>query len=134
MGNSATRYAKVLFVCAFGLAISLALPAPLVEVAQAGTIYDSNVVNRLKLKGSQRTKAKRVIRESDREMRAVFRKYKINPNARPDFAKLQQAARELHAIERDEVNKMSKILDEKQFAQYKKILAETSARVRAAAK
>ncbi|MGI9483022.1 MAG: hypothetical protein ACR2OR_11765 [Hyphomicrobiales bacterium] len=105
-------------------------PAP----ALAGNIYDSNVENRIRMSSSQRSKVKKIVRQSDREMRKVFKKYGINPNRRPEFAKLQKAARELQAIENREKAQMSKVLNADQYKQYKAILNETAARVRAAAK
>ena len=116
-----------------GLILCLSFLAFIPETVQAGNIYDSNVVNRLGLKGDQRTKAKRIVRQSDKEMRVVFRKHAINPNARPDFSKLQMAARELQTIENKEVAQMKKILSDAQYKKYKAILEETATRVRAAA-
>ncbi|MGI9374171.1 MAG: hypothetical protein ACR2OJ_16915 [Hyphomicrobiales bacterium] len=112
------------------LCLCLALIVP--EQANAGNIYDSNVVSRLKLKGSQRTQAKAIVRKSDKEMNKVFRKHKINPRAKPDFDKLHAASSELQAIESREKAAMKKILSPEQYKAYRAILNDTAARVRAA--
>ena len=122
--------AKVLLTLVAALTLCVTVAA---GSANAGTIYDSNVENRLSLQGAQRARVLQIVRESDRQMQRIFRKYGINPYAKPDLDKLQMAARELHSIETNEINKMSKVLNDKQFRQYKKILAETAARVKAAA-
>ena len=119
---------KVLVSLSLCLCLALVVP----ESAEAGTIYDSNVVSRLKLKGAQRSKAKAIVRKSDKEMKQVFRKYKINPRAKPDFDKLSAASGELQAIESREKAAMKKILSPEQYQAYRAILNETAARVRAA--
>lgn len=103
------------------------------DAVNAGSIYDSNVENRLKMNSKQRNQVKKIVRQSDREMRKVFKKYGINPNRRPEFDKLQMAARELQGIENREKAQMKKVLNADQYKQYRRILDETAARVRAAA-
>ncbi len=120
------RIAGAIILCAAAWTFVLA-------PVQAGNIYDSNVEQKLKLKGSQKSKVHKIVRKSDREMRKVFRKYGINPNKRPVFDKLREAARDLQAIEDREIEAMSKVLSAAQFKQYKGILSQTAARVRAAA-
>ena len=51
--------------------------------ALAGNIYDSQVLQRIKFAPALRRKVRAVLRQSDREMAAIFRKYGINPNAKP---------------------------------------------------
>ncbi len=97
--------------------------------ALAGNIYDSQVLQRMKFSPGQRPKVARVLRQSDREMAAIFRKYRINPNAKPNYDKLQRASRELQALESREKRKMKHILTPKQFRIYLGLLRETSARV-----
>ena len=72
---------------------------------------------------------KRIIRQSDKEMAVVFRKHGINPNAKPDFDKLQRASTELQAIESREKKKMKKILSANQYKTYLALLQATAARV-----
>ena len=127
--NLRRAFAHILSV--FALCVSVWLLPP--HAAQAGNIYDSNVENLLPLKGKQKSQVRAIVRQSDREMRKVFRKHGINPNARPVFDKLREAARELQAIEDREKAKMSKVLTKQQYKQYKGILNQTAARVRAAA-
>ena len=45
----------------------------------AANIYDARILQRMKFTGSQRAKVKRIIRQSDKEIAVVFRKYGINP-------------------------------------------------------
>jgi hypothetical protein len=121
----------VCFVAFLALSLSIMTLVPI--PAFAGNIYDSNVERKLPLKGSQKSKVRKIVNQSDREMRKVFRKYGINPNRRPDFDKLRAASRELQAIEDREIQKMSKVLSASQFKRYKGLLEQTAARVRAAA-
>jgi hypothetical protein len=67
-------------------------------------------------------------------MNVVLKKYGIDPNAPPNFDKLTKAADELQAIGRRERAQMKTILDKAQLKQYDKIIADTGARVRKAAK
>jgi hypothetical protein len=67
-------------------------------------------------------------------MNAVFKKYGIDPNATPNFDKLTKASDELQAIGRRERAQMKEILSKAQLKQYDKIIADTGARVRKAAK
>lgn len=102
--------------------------------ASAGqTIYDSGVEQRLPLSSKQRSKVRKIVRNSDRKMNQVFRKFGIDPRARPDFDKLVQASSELQAIERHERNQMIKILNDKQLTQYDRLIDQTRIRVRKAA-
>ncbi|MGI9371683.1 MAG: hypothetical protein ACR2OJ_04245 [Hyphomicrobiales bacterium] len=102
--------------------------------AYAGsTIYDAQVLRHIKLSGDQRSKVKKIVSKSDAEMAQVFRKHKIDPNAKPDFDKLFAASSDLRAIEKRERKAMKKVLDDKQMKQYKKLMNYTAARVRKAA-
>ena len=88
-----------------------------------------STMQRMKFGPSQRAKVARIMRQSDREMAAIFRKYRINPNAKPDYDKLKRASSELKALESREKRKMKRILTRKQYQTYLVILRETSARV-----
>ena len=59
----------------------------------------------------------------------VFQKYRIDPNATPEFDKLQKAASELQAIEAKEKRAMKKILSADQYKTYLQLLQATAARV-----
>ena len=122
---------KVLAVCAALAGGALGL-SPLPAAAQG--IYDANVVNRIDdLTPQQRAQVQKVVAESRRKAQAVFKKHGIDPNARPVFDKLQKASQELQAVQQQERRQMVKILNKDQYAQYSKIIADTQARVRAAA-
>ena len=97
--------------------------------ASASNIYDARILQRMKFTGGQRAKVKRIIRKSDKEIAVVFRKYGINPNAKPVFEKLQRASSELQAIESREKRKMKKILSSDQYKTYLGLLEATAARV-----
>ena len=43
----------------------------------------------MKFSPDQRAKVRKIIAKSDREMAVIFRKYGINPNAKPVFEKLR---------------------------------------------
>lgn len=95
----------------------------------AANIYDAQVLERMKFSSAQRSKVRAIIRQSDKEMAVVFRKHGINPNAKPEFDKLQKAASELQAIEAKEKRQMKKILSADQYKTYLQLLQDTAARV-----
>jgi len=97
--------------------------------AWASDIYDARVLQRTKFTGDQRTKVRRIIRQSDKEIAVVFRKHGINPNAKPEFEKLQRASSELQAIESKEKRQMKKVLSADQYKAYLGLLQATAARV-----
>lgn len=95
----------------------------------AASIYDAQILQRMKFSGDQRLKVSAIIQQSDKEIAVVFRKHRINPNAKPEFDKLQKAASELQAIEAKEKRAMKKILSDDQYATYLQLLQATAARV-----
>ena len=97
--------------------------------AWASDIYDARVLQRTKFTGDQRTKVRRIIRQSDKEIAVVFRKHGINHNAKPEFEKLQRASSELQAIESKEKRQMKKVLSADQYKAYLGLLQATAARV-----
>lgn len=100
------------------------------NAASASNIYDARILQRMTFSSStQRAKVRAILRKSEREMAAIFRKYKIDPNAKPDFDKLQRAGGELQAMESREKRAMKKILTKQQYRIYHRLLQETSARV-----
>ena len=109
------------------------LIAPL-EAARAATIYDTQVLKHIKFAPAQRAKVRRVLRRSDREMAAIFRKHGINPRAKPVFAKLRKASRELQALEAREKRKMKTIMSPAQYRVYLDLLDRAAARVIKAAR
>lgn len=123
--QQARKIATHLTVAIVALA-ALTMSAPAVW---ASNIYDARIMQRMKFSGAQRTQVRRIIRQSDKEMAVVFRKYGINPNAKPVFEKLQRASTELQAIESREKKKMKKILSANQYKTYLALLQATAARV-----
>jgi hypothetical protein len=117
-------------VVAFGLLALFAGALP----ASADSIYDAKVEQKLKLDGDQKAKVSGIVKQSNADMNAVFKKYGIDPNATPNFDKLTKASDELQAIGRRERAQMKEILSKAQLKQYDKIIADTGARVRKAAK
>ncbi|MGI9483887.1 MAG: hypothetical protein ACR2OR_16180 [Hyphomicrobiales bacterium] len=103
------------------------------QAVNAASIYDAQVLRYLKLQSTQRSKVRKIIRQSDAEMARVFRKHKINPNAKPDFDKLVAASSELTAIERRERKAMKQVLNADQLKQYDELINITRIRVRKAA-
>ena len=95
----------------------------------AANIYDAQILQRMKFSADQRGKVRAIIRQSDKEIAVVFRKHGINPNAKPEFDKLQKAASELQAIEAKEKRAMKKILSADQYKTYLQLLQATAARV-----
>lgn len=95
----------------------------------AANIYDAQILQRMKFSADQRGKVRAIIRQSDKEIAVVFRKHGINPNAKPEFDKLQKAASELQAIEAREKRAMKKVLSADQYKTYLGLLEATAARV-----
>lgn len=82
------------------------------DTAFAGNIYDSQIMQRVKFNSGQRNQVRVVLKQSDREMASIFRKYGINPNAKPVFKKLRGASSELEAVEaREKLGKTGSITD-----------------------
>ena len=99
------------------------------DAASASNVYDSRVMQRMTFSSTQRGKVRAVLKQSDREMAVIFRKYGINPNAKPVFEKLRKASSELKAVESREKRKMKKIMSAEQYKYYLALLQETAARV-----
>jgi hypothetical protein len=117
-------------VVAFGLLALFAGGLP----AHAENVYDAKVAQKLSdLTDDQKSKVSAITKQTASEMNAVFKKYGIDPEAKPDFDKLQKAGDELQAVARREKAQMKDILSKAQFKQYVKIIDATGARVRKAA-
>jgi hypothetical protein len=114
------RLAALSIAAAIGFAVPVTVaPAP----ATAQTIYDANL-SRLKLTAAQRPKVDRILRQSKRERNAVFRKYRINPRAKPDLDKLTSASGELTRIGDRERAALAKVLTPTQLRQYDQAQSE----------
>lgn len=116
---------------AFALAALIASMAlfAAVNAASASNIYDARILQRMTFTSSQRPKVSAILRKSERETAAIFRKYGIDPNAKPDFDKLQSASGELQAMESEEKRAMKQVLTKQQYKTYIRLLQETSARI-----
>jgi len=129
MNSSATRQisrtATPLIMLLAALACLTLSPAS----SWAASIYDAQILQRMKFSGDQRAKVRAIIRQSDKQIAVIFRKHGINPNAKPEFDKLQKAASELQAIEAKEKRQMKKILSADQYRTYLQLLQDTAARV-----
>jgi hypothetical protein len=101
---------------------------PNIELANA-SMYDANVIERLQLTGTQRQEMQQVIAVSRAERDRIFKKYGIDPNARPQKSLLQRASSELMANAARERTAAKKILTRKQMYRYDTIIAEIRSRI-----
>jgi hypothetical protein len=102
--------------------------------AYADTIYDAKIEQKLKLDDAQKPKVAAIVQKTRSDMNIVFQKYGIDPDARPSFDLLQKAGEELQDIQHRERRELKAILKKDQLKQYDKIVEQTSATVRKAAK
>ena len=129
-GNqSATRWIRQFATRSTVLLLTLVGLTLIPTTGWAASIYDAQILQRMKFSTEQRPKVRAIIRQSDKEIAVVFRKHGINPNAKPEFDKLQKAASELQAIEAKEKRAMKKILSAQQYSTYLQLLQATAARV-----
>jgi hypothetical protein len=101
---------------------------PRIEFAKA-SMYDANIIERLDLAGTQKQEMQKVIAASRANRDRIFRKYGIDPNARPQKSLLQRASSELMANAARERAAAKKILTRKQMYQYDSIIAEVRSRI-----
>jgi hypothetical protein len=101
---------------------------PLGNPAKA-SIYDANVVQRLELSGAQKREMEKVIAASRAQRNRIFRKYGIDPNAKPQMELLQRASAELMANAARERAAAKKILTRRQLQRYDAIMAEIRQRI-----
>ncbi len=114
--------------------LAVLLASTPLAAAQAGNVYDSHIMQRMKFTPQQSAKVRAALRVSERQTRAIFRKYGINPNAKPDLDKLQEAGDELQAVSEREKQSMKVIMTMAQFATYVRITKETESRIIKAAR
>ena len=93
------------------------------------SIYDANVIQRLHLNGSQKREMQKVIAASRVQRNRIFRKYGIDPNAKPDMSLLQRASSELMANAARERAAAKKILNTKQLRLYDELMIEIRQRI-----
>jgi hypothetical protein len=111
------------------LAAATAFAMPVTSLPVQASVYDANILGTLKLKGSQRAQAQRIISQSRSQRSRVFKRYGINPNARPDIGKLQRASSELLAIGARERAALSRILNPTQLRAYDTLMSQVRSRV-----
>ena len=121
---------KNLIVGLFVICLVAAQPvSPAFAAGTNGTIYDLQLLKRMKFTAKQLPTIKKILNTFDARMVKTFAKYKINPRAKPVFDKLRAASNELQAIESWEKKQMKRILSKSQYADYLEILQRTTAAV-----
>ncbi len=111
------------------LAAATALAVPVASLPAKASVFDVNIVHALQLKGPQRAKAQRIITQMRSQRSKVFRRYGINPNARPEMGKLQRASSELIALGARERAALSRVLTAEQLRAYDGLMSQLRARV-----
>ncbi len=124
-----TRSGRFVAFATIALAAVLSLPVLPVTPSAAASVYDSRITERLKVKSSQRAAVARIAKQGRRDTLKIFRKYGIDPNAKPDFDKLMKASSELQTVQRRQREEMKRVLTPEQLQQYDRIIEETRARV-----
>ena len=94
-----------------------------------GTIYDPQILVRMKFAGEQLASVKKILDQSEARIVKVFAKYKIDPRTKPVFDQLRAASTELQAIESWEKGQMKQVLSKSQYADYLEIQQATTAAV-----
>ncbi len=117
----------------FGLLLSGLLagqsPAPVHAAGTDGTVYDPQILVRMKFSAKQLPVIKKILDKSEAEIVEVFAKFKIDPRAKPVFDQLRAASTELQAIESWEKKQMKRVLTKSQYADYLEIQQGTTAAV-----
>ena len=109
------------------VAMGLVMAPP--GTARADTIYDSHIVEQMSFTPAQLPMVRSILAQTRQTMLAIFNKYGIDPNARPDFDKLMAASDELQAVQANEKRQMKAILSRDQYKLYLQLLQVTAARV-----
>jgi len=102
---------------------------PALSAGTEGTIYDSQILTRMKFAAEQLPPIKEILDEAEARIVKIFAKYRIDPKAKPDFDLLRAASLELQEIESWENNQMKQILSKSQYADYLEIRQATAAAV-----
>jgi hypothetical protein len=93
------------------------------------SIYEVDVVERLQLTGSQKRDMERIIAVTRARQNRVFKKYGIDPNAKPNMWELQRAAPELKANAAYERAAAKEILSREQLQHYDALMREVRRRI-----
>ena len=119
--------AQMRFVALIFTAFAIAFSAP--ANPAAASIYDNDVVAELNLQGAQRAQMQKLMSQSRSRRNAIFREFGIDPNAKPDMAKLQKAQTKLRANRAREKAQARKILSVEQYRAYERTLLVTQNRI-----
>jgi hypothetical protein len=118
---------------AIGILAVMVLAAPaMAEPSFRGTVFDSKITQKLKVKGQTRAQVSRITSTSAAELQGVLNKYKINPRKKLDFDTMMRASSELQAVRNKESAEMRKVLTPEEFNAYETITSQTSRKVRRA--
>ena len=109
------------------------IAAPASTIPASASVFNSDVVGRLKLVGKQRAQVQKIIARSRSQRALLFRKNGIDPKTKPQVFKLQRISSQLHAIQREQRAALSLVLSAEQLRQYDAVIAETRSRVMRAA-
>ena len=102
-------------------------------VAAQATIYDADMMGRIKMTAQQRPKVKRILSRSGRNLARILKKNGIDiRDPHPKALKLFRASGELTALGRNTRAQLAKVLDAKQLKQYDRITKEVERRIRKA--
>ncbi|MGI9413116.1 MAG: hypothetical protein ACR2PM_05580 [Hyphomicrobiales bacterium] len=122
---------RILVTLAFFITVSAAFLGG--TVPAGATIYDADMMGRIKMSAAQRPKVLRILKRSGRDLQRTLRKNGINPNdPHPKALKLFKASGQLSAIGRRTRSQLSKVLNAQQLKQYDKITKEVEGRIRRA--
>jgi hypothetical protein len=105
-----------------GGAATFVLPA-------SASIYDAPIMDKVDMSAAEKSQVQGVLNKSLEKRDAIFAKYGIDPNAKPNFDLLQKASNELQAMASKERRQLSKILNKAQMKQYDAVIADTRARI-----
>lgn len=112
----------------------LALLAGSVPALAQETQYDTDFANRISgITPQVRAQLTTIAAQSHAQMMAVFQKYGIDPNAKPNTDQLMKAANELEAVQHAERQAVSQLLQPEEMAQYDTFVAQTTQKIRDAA-
>lgn len=111
----------------FAAVLLAACTMPAFAQGTIGTIYDPKILSRMKFAGPQKKQVQAILDKSEVMMVKVFRKYRINPKAKPKFEELRKASSDFQAVEAWEKKQMKKVLSKAQYADYLEILQATAA-------
>ncbi len=114
------------------LAVTVLAAPAIAEPSFRGTVFDSNIMQKLKVKGHTRAQVSRITSTSAAELQSILNKYKINPRKKLDFDTMMKASSELQAVRNKESAEMRKVLTPEEFSTYETITSQTSRKVRRA--